>query len=110
MKVQPKSPIGPTYMKPALIFSGGVMIVTVGLVLLIISYVGIILLSFEFYDEYDDKLYLIAGILFIFHVVSLIFSLGIATPVLGAVAWALTYSALSNTVRKLRRSQYSSQI
>lgn len=69
----------------------GIFIAFIGLILLVIGYVGMIILCFKLNDAYQNTLYLVAGILFI---------LSIFIPILGVVAWILIYVALGDTIRK----------
>lgn len=78
----------------------GIFIAFIGLILLVIGYVGMIILCFKLNDAYQNTLYLVAGILFI---------LSIFIPILGVVAWILIYVALGDTIRKTQIPSASAQ-
>jgi hypothetical protein len=60
----------------------GVIIAVVGLILLLIGFIGLIILMFKLRDDLKDDLFLVAGILFI---------IGIFVPILTIIAWVLVY-------------------
>ncbi|MCS7121332.1 MAG: DUF973 family protein [Archaeoglobaceae archaeon] len=68
----------------------GIPIFFLGILFLIVGFIGIVLLSFNLYSRERNTLYFVAAILFI---------VSIFVPVMGFLAWILLYAALGKTIK-----------
>lgn len=76
---------------PLVLLFVGLPIVIVGLILLLLGYIGVIILCFRLSEVEQCILYVVAGVLFI---------IAIFVPIIGFVAWVLLYVALEDSIRK----------
>jgi len=83
-----------------------IAVIIIGAILLLLGYVGLIIGCFKLKDQFNESLFLVAGILFIISLaLSFIPYTSAAGAIIDFIAWIITYVAASTTIQKIKTQQ-----